>query len=59
MERGIVEIETLKKVNDDLLSTIEETIRIQQDGKAKRAQAEAELAQIEQDLKNKLIAVKA
>lgn len=59
MERGIVEIETLKKVNDDLLSTIEETIRIQQDGKAKRAQAEAELAQIENELKDKLMAVKA
>ncbi len=59
MERGIVEIETLKKVNDDLLSTIEETIRIQREGKAKRAQAEAELAHIENELKNKLVAVKA
>lgn len=59
MERGIVEIETLKKVNEDLLSTIEETIRIQQDGRTKRAQAEAELVKIEQDLKNKLIAVGA
>ncbi len=55
MERGIVEIETLKKVNEDLISTIEETIRIQEDGKTKRAQAESELIQIEADLKNKLI----
>jgi Uncharacterized protein involved in tellurite resistance len=59
MERGIVEIETLKKVNEDLLSTIEETIRIQQDGRTKRAQAEAELVKIEADLKDKLIAVHA
>lgn len=53
-ERGIVDIETLKKVNEDLISTIEETLRIQADGKAKRAQAEQELAQMEQDLKSKL-----
>jgi len=46
-------------VNEDLISTIEETIRIQEDGKAKRAQAETELVQIEADLKNKLIAVKS
>jgi uncharacterized protein YaaN involved in tellurite resistance len=57
-ERGIVEIETLKKVNDDLISTIEETIRIQEDGKAKRAQAETELRQLESDLKNKLAAIR-
>ena len=57
MERGIVEIETLKKVNDDLLSTIDETLRIQKEGKAKRVAAEAELAKIENDLKNRLIAV--
>lgn len=57
MERGIVEIETLKKVNDDLLSTIDETLRIQKEGKAKRAAAEAELAKIESDLKGRLIAV--
>jgi uncharacterized protein YaaN involved in tellurite resistance len=59
MERGIVEIETLKKVNQDLLSTIDETIRIQREGKAKRAQAESDLAQIENELKQKLIDVRA
>ncbi len=57
-ERGIVEIETLRKVNDDLISTIEETIRIQEDGKTKRAQAETELRKLESDLKNKLAAVR-
>ena len=43
-ERGIVDLETLKKVNDDLISTIEETIQIQREGRAARQSAEAELA---------------
>jgi uncharacterized protein YaaN involved in tellurite resistance len=58
-ERGIVEIETLKKVNDDLISTIEETLQIQAEGKAKRAQAEQDLTKMESDLKAKLTAVSA
>lgn len=53
-ERGIIEIETLKKVNNDLVTTIEETLRIQADGRAKRAQAEQELVSMETELKNKL-----
>ncbi|MCB9496602.1 MAG: toxic anion resistance protein [Fibrobacteria bacterium] len=56
-ERGIVDIETLKKVNEDLLSTIEETMRIQQDGREKRRQAETELVRMESDLKKKLLEV--
>ena len=56
-ERGIVEIETLKKVNDDLISTIEETLRIQEEGRQKRAAAEAELVQMEGDLKQRLSTV--
>lgn len=56
-ERGIVEIETLKKVNSNLISTLEETIKIQQDGRNKRQQAEVELKNMEQDLKNKLAAM--
>ncbi len=56
-ERGIVEIETLKKVNNDLISTIEETLRIQREGKQKRAAAEAELVQMEGDLKKRLSTV--
>ncbi len=51
-ERGIVDLETLKKVNDDLISTIEETIQIQREGRAARQSAEAELAGIEQKLKD-------
>ncbi|MFW6351218.1 MAG: toxic anion resistance protein [Bacteroidota bacterium] len=56
-EKGIVEIETLKKVNDDLISTIDETLSIQKEGRIKRQQAEGELAKIESELKLKLKAV--
>ena len=54
-ERGLVDIETLKKVNDNLITTIEETIKIQQEGRAKRQAAEAELVQIEERLKQTLL----
>ena len=57
-ERGIVDIETLKKVNSDLISTIEDTLKIQSDGKAKRLLAETELTKIEHELKEKLLSVK-
>ena len=53
-ERGIVEIETLKKVHDNLIATIDETLKIQQEGKVKRQQAEVELTKLEGELKNKL-----
>lgn len=53
-ERGIVEIETLRKVNDDLISTIEETLQIQREGREKRAQAEGELKKMETELKDRL-----
>ena len=48
-ESGIVDIETLKKVNADLISTIYDTLKIQADGKAKRQLAETELVKIEKD----------
>jgi len=57
-ERGIVDIETLKKVNNDLITTIEETLKIQAEGRVKRAQAEKELIKLETDLKQKLTTVK-
>jgi uncharacterized protein YaaN involved in tellurite resistance len=57
-ERGIVDLDTLKKVNDDLISTIEETLKIQSEGKSKRQQAEQELTKIEDQLKNKLLSLK-
>lgn len=55
--RGIVDIETLKKVNQNLISTIEETIQIQKDGSRQRAEAEKALGKIEDELKNKLIEI--
>lgn len=57
-ERGIVDIETLKKVNQDLITTIEETIKIQVEGRTKRQQAEQELSKLEADLKAKLQDIK-
>ena len=55
--RGIVDIETLQKVNQNLISTIEETMQIQKEGRQKRAEAEKALGQIENDLKNKLVQI--
>ncbi|TFG63736.1 MAG: toxic anion resistance protein [Spirochaetales bacterium] len=57
-ERGIVDIETLKKVNADLITTLEETLKIQAEGKVKRQQAEVELVKMESELKTQLIAIK-
>jgi len=57
-ERGIVDIETLQKVNADLISTLEETIHIQEEGRTRRRAAEEELKKMEEDLKQKLVAVK-
>lgn len=54
-ERGLVDIETLKKTQTSLIETIEETIQIQQEGRVKRAQAEQELSTMENELKQKLI----
>ena len=54
-ERGIVEIETLRYTNEQLVATLNEVIQIQKEGKEKRLAAEAELAQIEGQLKQKLL----
>lgn len=56
-ERGVVEIETLMQTNKDLIETIDTVIQIQNDGRAKRKAAEVELANIEGELKNKLLEV--
>lgn len=53
-ERGIVEIETLRQVNDDLIATIEETLAIQEEGRQKRREAEKELGNLEHKLKDSL-----
>ena len=54
-ERGIVDIETLKHTNEMLISTMDEVMAIQAEGKQKRAAAERDLAQIEQQLREKLL----
>ncbi len=54
-ERGIVDIETLKKTNEELIKTLDEVRQIQDAGRAGRAQAEAELNRIEDELKQKLL----
>jgi uncharacterized protein YaaN involved in tellurite resistance len=51
---GIVDIETLAKVNTDLIATIEETLKIQREGKRKRQEAERELTRMERELKQTL-----
>lgn len=56
-ERGIVEIETLKQTQENLLQTIEETLRIQADGRVKRKAAEKEIARMEDELKQRLLIV--
>ena len=57
-ERGIVDIETLKKTNDELIKTLEEVTQIQNDGRVRRAAAEEELGRIEGELKQKLLEMK-
>ncbi|MFC4800176.1 toxic anion resistance protein [Neobacillus sp. GCM10023253] len=57
-ERGLVDIETLKKTQENLISTLEETLRIQEEGRHKRRIAEQELATMENDLKLKLLEIK-
>jgi uncharacterized protein YaaN involved in tellurite resistance len=54
-ERGIVDMETLKHTNEMLISTMDEVLTIQSEGKQKRREAEAELAQIEDQLRAKLL----
>ena len=54
-ERGIVDIETLQTTQNDLIETIQETLRIQKEGKEKRRHAEVELGHMEEDLKQKLL----
>ena len=56
-ERGIVDIETLKTTNESLITTLDEVMRIQQEGRAKRQEAEAEMLRMENDLKQKLLEI--
>lgn len=54
-ERGIVDIETLTATNQTLISTLDEVMKIQEDGRAKRQSAEQELSRIEQEMREKLL----
>ena len=57
-ERGIVDIETLKKTNTELITTLDDVMKIQADGRAKRLAAEAEMAKMEDQLKRKLLQIR-
>ncbi|MEH7250783.1 toxic anion resistance protein [Neobacillus niacini] len=57
-ERGLVDIETLKKTQENLITTLEETMRIQEEGRHKRRIAEQELANMENELRVKLLEIK-
>jgi uncharacterized protein YaaN involved in tellurite resistance len=59
MERGVFDIEAVKKANADLIGTIQESLQIADEGKAKRAAAEADLKKMEADLRDTLAAAKA
>lgn len=56
-ERGIVDLETLKQTNAELIQTLDDVMRIQKEGRAKRQAAEAEMARMENDLKAKLLEI--
>ena len=58
-ERGIVDIETLQHTNEQLISALDEIKQIQEDGRVARAEAEKELARIEQELKDKMLGIAA
>ena len=57
-ERGIVDMETLRHTNQQLISTLEEVTRIQDEGRTKRRQAEVEIQKMEDELKAKLLSMK-
>ena len=57
-ERGIVDIETLKQTNEELIQTLDDVMKIQSDGRAARLAAEAEMVKMEDDLKQKLLQIR-
>jgi len=59
MERGVFDIEAVKKANSELISTIEESLQIADEGKARRAQAEQDLKKMEAELRDTLAAAKS
>ena len=57
-ERSIVDVKTLQHTNEQLISTLDEVMKIQAEGRAKRAEAEAEMRRMEAELRQKLLEVK-
>jgi uncharacterized protein YaaN involved in tellurite resistance len=57
-ERGIVDIETLKYTNESLITTLDEVLKIQTEGRQRRQEAEVELNRIENELKQKLLTIR-
>lgn len=57
-ERGIVDMETLKATNESLITTLDEVMKIQEEGRAKRMEAEAEMQRMEGELKQKLLEIR-
>lgn len=57
-ERGIVDMDTLKATNESLISTLDEVMNIQKEGRQRRQEAEAELQNMENELKNKLLQIR-
>ena len=58
-ERGIVDIETLQATNQTLISTLDEVMKIQKEGREKRSQAEVQLQKIEKEMRDKLLEMSA
>ena len=58
-ERGIVDMETLRQTNQSLISTLDEVVKIQEEGKTRRREAEQELGRLENELKQKLLDMRA
>ena len=57
-ERAIIDIETLKKTNADIIETLDSVIKIHEEGRVKRQEAEVELQEIEKELKKKMLEIK-
>lgn len=57
-ERGLVDMETLKKTNAELIQTLDDVMKIQAEGRAQRQAAEADMARLESDLKSKLLQIR-
>jgi uncharacterized protein YaaN involved in tellurite resistance len=59
MERGVFDIESVRKANNQLIETINDSLKIAEEGKAKRAEASKELVQMESELRTALVSAKA